>query len=571
MDAETTLIAPPLPPQALLDSAPREGSPLLVLGASALLSACGGGGGDSPAPTPAPPPPPPPPPAPPTAAQAARFLAQASFSASAAEIAAVQSKGYAGWLDEQLALAPVAPTRYDWMVANGYAVEANRDSFAGSDNAIWAKLIGSPDPVRQRMTLALSEILVVSMLGLPITWRGLAIAHYTDILERHAFGSFRSLLQDVSVSVAMGSYLNMLGNKKEDTRTGRVPDENYAREVMQLFTIGLYQLNADGTIRTGSDGKPLESYTQADITQLARVFTGWDRDRVDAADFGYAAKPMKHVASNFSTGDKTVLGTTISASLGGPEALSQALDLLFNHANVGPFIGRQLIQRFTQSHPSAAYVARVAAVFNNNGQGQRGDLKAVLRAVLLDPEARPAAPGPSAGRLREPVQRFVQWARSFGVTSKAGRWPVGDLSSPSTRLGQSPMRSPSVFNFFRPGYVPPGNELASNAITAPEFQLVNESTVAGYLNYMQGVISSGISSGDVAADYTTELALAGDAQALLDSLNLRLAAGALDSNTVTTLKTALESISATTDTGKLNRVRAAILLVMAAPAYLVQQ
>lgn len=551
--------------------APALDSVALVAAASALLAACGGGGGGSPgaSPTPAPPPPPPPPP-PPTDPQAARFLAQAGFSASADEITAVKTQGYAGWLDAQLAQPVQGATRYEWMVSNGYAVEANRSSVAGADAAIWRKLIASPDPVRQRMTLALSEIFVVSMLGLPIEWPGLCIAHYADILERNAFGNYRTLLQDVTLSLAMGTYLNMQGNRKEDTRTGRVPDENYAREVMQLFSIGLVKLNNDGTPQL-SGGKPIDSYTQTDITQLARVFTGWERDRIDAADFAHVTRPMKHNATQYQAGDKTVLGTVIGAGLTGPQALAAALDVLTNHPNVGAFIGRQLIQRFTQSNPSPAYVARVAAVFNDNGSGVRGDLKATLRAVLLDPEARAAPTGNGSGRLREPIQRFVQWARTFGVTSTGGKWPIGDTSDPATRLGQSPWRSPSVFNFFRPGYVPPGHELAANQVTAPEFQLCNESTVAGYLNYVQGLIANGTGSGDVLPSYTFELTLAADAPALLAHLNLRLAGGAINSITLNDLSTAVATIAATTDAGKLNRVRAAVLLVMAAPEYLIQK
>lgn len=528
-----------------------------------LLVACGGGGssgsesGTSPGPAP-------------TDAEAARFLCQAGFSASAESIAAVKTSGFANWLDSQLALPVQDVSRYDWMVANGYAVDANRTNFTGADNAIWLKLMSSPDPVRQRMTLALSEIFVVSMQGLPIEWRGLCIAHYADLLEKNAFGTYRQLLQDVTLSVGMGSYLNMLGNRKEDTRTGRVPDENYAREVMQLFSIGLVQLNADGTPRL-SNGQPVDSYSPQDISQLASVFTGWERDRVDATDYAHVTRPMKHNAANYQFGDKSVLGTAISGSLSGPQALTLALDTLANHPNVGPFIGRQLIQRFTMSHPSPAYVGRVAAVFNNNGRGVRGDLKATLRAVLLDPEARATPSGNASGRLREPVQRFVQWGRTFGVTSATGRWPIGDTSDPGNRLGQSPWRSPSVFNFFRPGYVPPGHELAANQITAPEFQLVNESTVAGYLNFMQSVIGNGISSGDVSANYAHELSLALDPPKLLAHLNLRLAADAIHPTTLTELSTAVATISASTATGQLNRVKAAILLVMAAPEYLIQK
>jgi uncharacterized protein (DUF1800 family) len=507
-------------------------------------------------------------------ADAARFLLQAQFSASTTEIAAVKARGYASWLDEQFAMPQQGTSRVQWMTDNGHAAETNVNSFAGADAAIWRKLIASPDAVRQRMTLALSEILVVSMNGLPIAWRNLAIAHYVDLLERHAFGNFRDLLQDVTLSAAMGTYLNMNGNRKEDTRTGRVPDENYAREVMQLFTIGLLQLNADGSVRTGAGGA-LETYTQTDITQLARVFTGWVHDRATgvavAADTGYVARPMRNNGTQYQPGDKTVLGTTIPGTATPAQALGMALDILFRHPNVGPFIGRQLIQRFTSSHPSPSYVARVAAAFDDNGSGVRGDLKAVLRAVLLDNEARAAPSGPYGGRLREPIQRLVQWARTFGAVSASDRWAIGDLSDPGTRLGQSPLRSPSVFNFFRPGYVPPGNELAARGITAPEFQLVNESTVAGYLNFMQTAVASGLASGDIAPGYAAELALANDPGALLRHLNLRLAGNGLADTTISALTSAVTSIAATTDAGRLARVRAAVLLVMAAPEYLVQR
>ncbi len=484
----------------------------------------------------------------------------------------MQAQGIAAWLDAQLARPPEGSSRYDWMVAKGFAVEANTNSFNGADAAIWRKLLTATDPVRQRMALALSEILVVSMNGLPIPWRGLAIAHYADLLEQHAFGSYRQLLEAVTFSVPMGSYLNLRGNRKEDPATGRVPDENYAREVMQLFSIGLLLLNPDGTPQRAG-GQPVESYTQADITQLARVFTGWDSNRAGNDDYEYVKRPMIHVASRFAAGDKSVLGKTIPASADGPAALQQALDILANHPNVGPFIGRQLIQRFTQSHPSPAYVARVATAFNDNGRGQRGDLRATLHAVLLDPEARAAPSGVQGGlyggRLREPVLRFVQWARTLGLNSPGDLWAIGDTSDPATRLGQSPFRSPTVFNFFRPGYVPSGGPLAAQALTVPEFQLLNESSIAGYLNTMQNWITNGV--GDLRPDVSALIPLAADAPALLAALNLHLAANAIPGAVLSQLSTAVGQISAGTDSGKLARVRAAQLLVLASPDYLIQQ
>lgn len=544
------------------------------LGAGLLLSACGGGGGGDETPTTAPSAPPSPSspaPAPlpaPSDAQAARFLAMAGFAASASEVANVKAQGYSAWLEAQFAL-PRSQSHYDWMVARGYAVDANRDSFNGTDNSLWRKLIGSPDPLRQRVALALSEIFVVSMAGLPVMWRGFVAAAYMDWLEEHAFGNYRQLVEAVSLSPAMGVYLNMRGNRKEDTSTGRVPDENYARELMQLFTIGLVQLNPDGSPKLGANGKPLETYTQAQISELARVLTGWEFDNALRDDPGYARRPMIHVASRFSVGAKKVLDVDIPASADGPTALRTVLDTLASHPNVGPFIGRQLIQRLVCSNPSPAYVQRVSAAFNNNGSGQRGDMKAVLRAVLLDPEALSPASSNAGGKLREPVQRFVQWARSVGLSSPTELWNVGNLSDPATRLGQSPLRAPSVFNFFRPGYVPPNSALGEAGITAPEFQLCNESTVAGYLNFMQTVIVNGV--GELKPSYASELSLVNDVPALVAKWAELLAGEGLGASTRAAIASAVGSISASTDSGRLNRVHATLLLILASPEYQIQK
>lgn len=567
--------APPTPEAAPMATsiatpiatAPAAGPAAAALAAS-LLAACGGGGGGAaPVPSPGPSPAPPPPPSI-TDAEAARFLAQAGFAATSADIDAVKANGYAAWLDAQFAL-PLSGGHFDWMVANGFATVEHRSDFGGVDSTLWRKLISAPDQLRQRVVLALSEVFVISMSGLPVPWRGLAVAAYVDLLEQRAFGTYRDLLGAVTLSNGMGVYLNMRGNQKEDPKTGRVPDENYAREVMQLFSLGLYQLNADGTPKLDGAGKPLETYLQSNITDLARVFTGWDFDGYSATDPSFMRKPMVNTAARFSTGAKKVLDVDIPASADGPAALKIALDTLANHPNVGPFVGRQLIQRLVASNPSAAFVARIAAVWADNGAGVRGDLRAVIRAILLDTEARTVSTAPGAGKLREPLQRFIQWARSFNATSPNGLWNIGDTSNPGTRLGQSPLRSPSVFNFFRPGYVPPNSQLGSNAVTAPEFQLCNESTVAGYLNFLQTAIASGV--GDVKPSYTAELALATDAPGLVASIALRLGGGTISAATQATIATAVATIAAATDAGKLNRVQATILMLMACPEYQVQK
>ncbi len=541
-----------------------------ALGLSALLAACGGGGDAAPAPAIAAAPGPAPAPGPQgiSAPEAARFLAQATPGAAKADIAAVQASGFAAWIDSQFA-APPSQSHYDWLVAKGYNAETFRNGSAGLDNTIWRKLISSPDPLRQRMTLALSEICVVSVLGVNAPWRAFAVANYLDLLEANAFGNYRTLLEQVSLSTAMGYYLTFRGNVKANPVTGSEPDENYARELMQLFTLGLYQLDANGSPQ-GS-----ETYRQADVSGLARVFTGWDLDVSGLASPlppDVHRRPMAQVASRYETGSKSFLGVAIPAGTTAAASLKTALDALFAHPNLPPFISKQLIQHLVTSNPGTGYVGRVAAVFSDNGAGVRGDLKAVLRAILLDPEARSLvnAATPTFGKLREPVIRFLSWARAFRATSASDAWTIGDLSDPATRLAQSPMRSPSVFNFFRPGYVPPNSPIASAGLLGPEFQITTESSVAGYVNFMQKAVS-GSGVGDLKSGYASLLPLAADSRALLDELNLVLAASQLPAATISTLAAALDGISVGTDAGKLNRIWAALTLVLAAPETIVQK
>jgi uncharacterized protein (DUF1800 family) len=565
-------------------AAPNVEAPLAALLSTAMLTACGGGGSGSggssgvtpsnPAPpivTPTPAPTTPPPaPLPPTPAQASRFLAQASMGATREQIARVQAVGYAAWIDEQMAMAP-STSRWDAMVAGGFNALSFKNSESGIEPAVWRKLISSPDTLRQRVALALSEIVVAAVDGFVGTgWKAFSGAAHMDTLEAHAFGNYRALLQQVSLSPPMGEYLTFRGNLKANATTGSLPDENYAREVMQLFTIGLVQLNLDGTPKM-ANGAPVETYGLDDIAGLARVFTGWDYDatraETDLPDF--KRKPMIQVAGRHETGSKTFLGTTIGAGVDGPTSMTQALDAIYAHDNVGPFISRQLIQRLVTSNPSPAYVARVAAAFNNNGSGVKGDLKVVLKAVLLDSDARGSATlaSPTFGKQREPLLRFVAWARAFKANSPTNAWAIGNTTDPSTRLGQSPLRSPTVFNFFSPSYAPASAAMVSAGMVAPEFQITNESTVVGYLNYMQGVIRNGV--GDVKADYSTLLPMVDNTQNLLDELNLVLASGQLSSATLMVMKSALDTMSITTDAAKLNKMYAALTLVLAAPEFIV--
>jgi uncharacterized protein (DUF1800 family) len=545
--------------------------PLAVSLLAGVLSACGGGGsagvGASPSPSPGPSPAPAPLPAP-SAKEASRFLSQATMGASQSTIDALVSDGYDTWLTNQMQI-PVSDSHWDFLIAKGYADVSFKNNEQGFDRTIWRKLISAPDQVRQRVVLALSEIFVLGIGGTSTSFRQFACAHYVDVLEEHAFGNYRQLLEAITLSTAMGVYLSHRGNQKEDVATGRLPDENYAREVMQLFSIGLYHLNTDGSLKL-QNGAPIETYELEDIQGLAKVFTGWDFDSVVTDTPYHHSRPMTLIASRHSSSEKRFLGTVIAAGTDGRSSLRLALDTLAAHPNVGPFIGAQLIQRLVTSNPSAAYVGRVAAVFNNNGAGVRGDLNAVVRAILLDAEARALPSNAVAGKLREPIVRLTQWARAFGVTSPVNQdWGLGNLSNAATALGQSPLRSGSVFNFFRPGYVPPNTMLASQKMVAPEFQITNETSVVGYLNYMQGRINS--TTGDIVPDYTQELALIDQPAVLLDRLNLVLAAGSLSVATVASIVTAVSSIATTSDAGRKNRLYAAILLVMAAPEYVVQK
>lgn len=533
--------------------------------------------------------------------EAARFLLQAQFNASTADIAAVRGQGFLPWLSKQLDISG-GQTGVQWLDSRGYNRRDGNNYYDHSypaDFMVWQQLMKSPDGVRKRVALALSEFFVVSLASLDFEFRSHGAAQYWDLLNQGAQGNFRKLLEDITLNPAMGAFLNMRGSQKEDSQ-GRQPDENFAREVMQLFSIGLYQLNLDGTEKRAADGSKLPSYTLADVTNLAQVFTGWDFDtsqdsrvNIDGRDIGNttpATRRMVLNASHHSTLAATFLGTTIAANTDGTAALRTALDTLFNHPNVGPFFGRQMIQRLVTSNPGPAYVARVAAVFDNNGAGVRGDMKSVFAAILLDDEARGPAglANTTFGKLREPMVRFVQWGRTFGLNSAANSWKLDSQGQAVDQLGQSPLRPNSVFSFFRPGYVPPSTALAAAQKVAPEFQIVNETSVGGYLNYMQERIRYGfyIDSPyvaehnyngyvpDITANYAGELPLAANAAALVNRLNLLMCAGQLPVATTTLMVNALNATAVSAGSNndaKLDRICAAVLMVLGSSSYLIQK
>jgi uncharacterized protein (DUF1800 family) len=576
-------------PQAEESDVDARGAGVATALAAFSLASCGGGGGSSSAPPPPPSGPPPPPPVTITDVEAARFLLQAQFSASTTDMTAIKNDGYTAWLTANYNSA-FGQTGVAWLNARGHNSITSEQRYFWpqfGDFMIWNQLLAGPDQMRKRVALALSEFFVVSLSPIDGFYPQYLIAAYWDTLCLHAFGNFRTLLERITLNAAMGFYLNTKGNLKEDAN-GRQPDENYAREVMQLFTIGLHELNSDGTLRLDANNQPIETYGQSDITNLARVFTGYDWDYLanggsftnvawhdyDVPSTHFATNTMWFNAANHSNLAVNFLGTQIPANTPGPEALRIALDRLFNHPNTGPFFARQMIQRLVTSNPSPAYVGRVAAAFANNGAGTRGDLKAVWTAILTDEEARamPGAAGTLSGKLREPVVRFVQWWRTVGVNSTNGAYEIYDLSASDQALGQSALRSPSVFNFFRPGYVPPNTAIATASKQAPEFQLLNETTTAGYINFLQWVTRGGYN--DVKPTYTELLPIAHDVSQVVAWYNLRLAANQVSTDSLNIISAVLNAFgitAASSNEQKLNMLATGAFLFLISPEYLVQK
>ena len=550
------------------------------------LTACGGGSeGVAPPPGSAPPPTTTPPTVPPTRNEAARFLTQATFGPTQADVDRVVALGYAGWLEEQFnsqasTHLPAVPAFADTLSPQFLGPFPLLSTF-------WTKAAIAPDQLRQRTMYSLSQLFVISMIDGNVLSYPQGIATYMDMLGRDTFGNYRQLIEDVTLSPMMGLYLSHLANQKEDPTTGRVPDENYAREVMQLFTIGLYQLNADGTVKLDSRNEPIETYGNDDVIGLARVFTGWSwsspvKDEASFQAFrGFAVtderhlKPMEPYPQFHSTSAKTFLGKTIAAGTGPQESLKQALDHLFNHPNVGPFIGKQLIQRSVTSNPSAAYVTRVSAAFNDNGQGVRGDMRAVWRAILLDPEARDTAKlnDLQFGKLREPILRLSAWIRAFNVKSTSGSYNVFFTDDPASGIGQAPFRSPSVFNFYRPGYVPPNSGAGAAGLVVPEMQITSESSASSYINFVESMAILGGTGFllDLTADYSAEHAIADDPDALMNRMDERLTYGAMSATTKALARDAVASVPLNTFDARGNRVRLAVLFTLSSPDFIVQR
>jgi uncharacterized protein (DUF1800 family) len=539
----------------------RSASWVLSAALLSLLAACGGGGGGG---SSTPPQAAAPPPAPVGKAEAFRFLNQASFGATEAEANRLiglgdSSNAYSRWIDAEISkptqlLLPTVVAAYPNPLPTGFALASLNNV---RQEQWFANALRGEDQLRQRVAFALSQIMVVSQVG-ALTNLPFATADFHDMLARNAFGNFRTLLEDVTLHPAMGIYLSMLGNRRAAANTNLRPDENYARELAQLFSVGLVQLNLDGSVRTDAAGQPIPTFGQVETEGFARVFTGWNwacpstnptctfaNTRVESfyvANFNQV-KPMQLYAEQHEAGTKQLLnysGVTLPnglmpANQGGAKDLADALDNIFNHPNVGPFISKQLIQRLVTSNPSRAYVQRVAERFNNDGSGRRGNLEAVIRAILLDAEARNPPAGAVAGKLKEPLLRLTQFWRAYGVTSTSGKLGVARNFSggtPTAQFGQGQGMSPSVFNFFSPSYAPPG-EIADGGYVSPEMQLGTEILAASSANYFYTQAftrtqaqAATLNADDMYITTTDELAVANDSEALVNRVAERLLGGA---------------------------------------------
>ena len=533
--------------------------------------------------------------APITAASAARFLTQCTFGVTDTDILDVQTLGFAAWIAGQQAM-PLSGSHQAFVEAVQAAKPTAKLNQPAFSDSFWAQAITGPDQLRQRMKLALSQIFVISFADPKMDVRG--AASYYDMLGANCFGNFRTLLELVSLHPMMGLFLSSIGNTKENTATGQHPDQNYAREVMQLMSIGLYQLNQDGSYQTDGSGALVPNYGQADVEGLSKVFTGFSWYSPTPSISTFNGKPMDVNApvmsmipypAFHSISSKPFLGVTIPPSTTPDPAgdLKIALDTIFNHPNVGPFIGAQLIQRLVTSNPSPAYVSRVAAVFNDDGSGVRGNLAAVVQAILVDAEARDdtVVANSTFGKLREPVVRLANWMRSFGATSTSGTWTMGVTSTP-TVLSQSVLNAPSVFNFWQPAYALPGSSMAALGLVAPEFQQVNEVSVAGYLNTLEKAVLTGLGAAapgttgpDITTVYVNEIPLANDAGKLLDRLNLLLLYGQMSPSLRTRIIGQVNIIKpggATSTPAQIasalrRRTALAVFQIMASPEYMAQR
>jgi uncharacterized protein (DUF1800 family) len=632
---------------------------------------------------------------------AARFLTQATFGPTDADIASVRTLGYTGWLNQQFAATPTyeitdRPGQVNSAYLNWVANVLHEDVGQNNRQEAWFQgALGGKDPqfptnsaynhtdqLRQRVAFALSEILVISRQNPTLDGYARGMAGYYDLLIKDAFGNYRQLLQDVTLSAAMGEYLNMVGNRRADLTQNVHPDENYGREINQLFSVGLVMLNPDGTPQLDGAGKPIPTYDQSTITNFAHVFTGWnwaDCDKnynypnnappvwngtysdhftdcfspyeepdaflkpmiaFDVVNYPDPGDPIYHDNGTDALNDtahKQLLhysGAAMSPGESSPGMLGPggtaatdlafALDNIFNHPNVGPFIAKQLIMRLVTSNPTPAYVARVAGKFNDDGSAQhvRGNLKAVVQAILLDPEARYGQfhNPESFGKLREPLLTLTHFWRAMGAQHKCGlniaasgnssasmyanqpyryagydtAWSTDYSVSWGVGVDQAALDAPTVFNFFKPSFAPSG-EMSARGLVGPEFQIATDSIVAAtnntfanyalYGNYdLAAACNPNDDFGDVMVNYAQDKTLAGSSNGgsadpsdrLVDAYNIRFMSGQMSPYMRNQLVSYLNTIDSSWanpqgSDWRLQRVYRALYLVLTSPEYMVQK
>jgi uncharacterized protein (DUF1800 family) len=482
-----------------------------------------------------------------TAAVAARFLEQSSWGPTPATIAQVQAQGLQNYLSQQFA-APVST----------YPTPGATDDISVVQKRFFVNAVSGQDQLRQRVAFALSQIMVISAtkIGDPS-----AFTQWNNMLATDAFGNFSTVLKDVTLSPAMGYYLDMANN---DGCNGCNPNENYAREILQLFTIGLVQLNPDGTPQLDGSGLPVPTYTQDTIIGFGHVFTGWSFPAAPGKtaqfyDSPYFGGPMIAFDTHHDNGAKLLLsGVTLPAGGTAQGDLDAAIQNILSHPNIGPFISSQLIQKLVTSNPSPDYVNRVNQVFSDNGSGVRGDLKAVVTAILMDPEARrgddPAQVGANDGHLKEPLLFMMNLLRANNATTDGA-----NLMYYASNMKQEPFNSPTVFNFYPPNYQVPGTQLLG-----PEFKIFNSTTAIYRINFVNDLVYGSVSS-TTKTDISGYVSAAADVNTLLDMVSANLMHGQMSDAVRSTLATTLTGITNTT-----RRAKAALYLVGSSSQYQVE-
>ncbi|MFZ1390506.1 MAG: DUF1800 family protein [Dokdonella sp.] len=510
-------------------------------------------------------------------AEAARFLTQATYGPTLAEIARLRTIGYSEWFRQEFN-KPATSARTYMELVNANRI-ADGQSGVSHNNRLdrWfhTAAIGS-DQLRQRTAFALSQILVISDQNSTLSGEPIQVSEYWDILARNAFGNYRDVLDEVTWNPSMGKYLSHFRNRKASPDGLRQPDENYAREVMQLFTIGLIERNLDfSPILSG--GQPIPTYNQSVVTNYAKVFTGFNYNNATTISNGTNTYlRMTCIQGEHDTTATTVIGgTTIPAGQNCPVDVDDGIDLLFAHPNAAPFVSRQLIQRFVSSSPSPAYIQRVAEKFQDNGYGERGDLGAVIMQVLLDPEAR-SAPTVNSGKPREPLLKLTAmwraWDAQMPAADSYANIAMG-MTSPTGTFGQRPLGADTVFNFFEPDYQQPGI-IAVAGLFSPEFQTLNESTLTSssnsYYTYSWNsyVGMSSPPNNRPLLNLAPLVGLASNPAAMVDEINKRMLYGSMSSGMRATLLNMLTFMDGAT---AIDKARTLVYVTALSPEYAVQR